>query len=229
MKARDVMTSPVITATPETPVRDVAALLLERKISGLPIVEGGRVVGILSESDLLRRVETGTERRRPKWLEALIDPNIQAADFSQSRGVLARDVMSREVVAVESTMDLGQVARIFEQHRIKRVPVIDNGQLVGIVSRANLLRALMVYQPPAAADAQSDQAILSSLRGRLANEPWLDLSHLNVVVTDGVVHLWGLVKSEEQRRALEVAARGVAGVRDVENHTIRDMFANSTG
>jgi CBS domain-containing protein len=229
MQARDVMTSPVITATPETPIREIAALLLERKISGLPIVDNGRVVGVLSESDLLRRVETGTERRRPKWLEALIDANVQAADFSQSRGFLARDVMSRDVVAVESTAPLGEVARILEQHRIKRVPVIDGGQLVGIISRANLLRALMVYQPPTAADVQSDQAILSALKERLIHEPWLDPSHLNLVVTDGVVHLWGLVKSEEQRRALEVAANSVPGVREVQNHTNRDMFANSAG
>jgi CBS domain-containing protein len=229
MKARDVMTTPVIAATPDTPVRDVAQLLLDKRISGLPIVQGDRVVGILSESDLLRRVEAGTEPRRSKWLETLIDPSIQAADFAQSRGVLARDVMSRDVIWVDSDSDLREIARVFEQRRIKRVPVLENGKLVGIISRANLLRALMVYSPPARADARSDQEIQEQIRDRLGDEAWLDFSRLNIVVTDGVVHLWGTLKSDEQRRALDVAVRGIPGVTDVQDHTSRDIFANDAG
>jgi CBS domain-containing protein len=229
MKARDVMTTPVIAATPDTPVRDIAQLLLDKRISGLPIVQDDRVVGILSESDLLRRVEAGTEPRRPKWLEALVDPNIQAADFAQSRGVLARDVMTRDIVSVDSDADLRDIARVFEQRRIKRVPVLENGRLVGIISRANLLRALMLYSPPAPVDTQSDQATHEQIRERLEDEAWLDLSRLNIVVTDGVVHLWGTLKSDEQRRALDVAVRGIPGVTDVQDHTSRDIFANDAG
>src|SRR5215212_12209142 len=132
------MTAPVITTTPDTPIRDIASLLLEHRISGLPVVENGRVVGIVSEGDLLRRAEIGTERRRSKWLDALIDPNIQAADFSASRGVLARDVMTREIVSVRPEAELSEIAKLLEQHHIKRVPVIDGDRLLGIVSRANL-------------------------------------------------------------------------------------------
>jgi CBS domain-containing protein len=224
------MTTDVVTATPETPVAEIAALLLERRISGLPIVGlDGQVLGIVSEGDLLRRVELGTERRRPKWLQALVDPNIQAADFSHSRGRHAADVMSNEIVSVTSDTDLTEIARLFEQRRIKRVPVIDNGRLVGIISRANLLRGLVAYQAPPRQGTETDQSILETLRARLANEKWLDLSRLNLIVTDGVVHLWGPLKSEEQQQALEVAARSVPGVRDVQNHTIRDIFANDAG
>jgi len=223
------MTAPVITTTPDTPIRDIASLLLEHRISGLPVVENGRVVGIVSEGDLLRRAEIGTERRRSKWLDALIDPNIQAADFSASRGVLARDVMTREIVSVRPEAELSEIAKLLEQHHIKRVPVIDGDRLLGIVSRANLLRALSLYQAPAVADAQSDQAIQRALYDRLGDEGWFDPSRINIVVSDGVVHFWGTVKSEEQRRALEVAARGVSGARAVENHTRRDVFANSSG
>lgn len=229
MKARDVMTAPVITATPETPVRDIASLLLEKRISGLPIVEGGRVVGILSEGDLLRRVELGTERRRPKWLDALIDPKVQAADFSVSRGMLARDVMTRDVVSVAPESELGEIAKLLEQRHIKRVPVIEGDRLIGIVSRANLLRALAIYQPPAVVDAHTDQTILETLQEQLMGEGWFEPSRFNIVVSDGVVHFWGTVRSEEQRRALEVAARSLPGVRDVQNHTSRDIFTNNAG
>jgi CBS domain-containing protein len=223
------MTTPVITAGPDTPVRDIAALLLEKRISGLPIVEGSTVVGVLSEGDLLHRVESGTETRRSRWLESLIDPAVQAADFVRSRGLCAKDVMSRDIISVDADADLRDIARVFEQRRIKRVPVLENGQLCGIISRANLLRALMLYSPPGGTDTQTDQAILAQIRARLEHERWLDLSRLNIVVTDGIVHLWGTTKSDEQRRALEVAAASVPGVHEVQNHTTRDMFANDAG
>jgi CBS-domain-containing membrane protein len=229
MHARDLMTSPVITASSDTPVRDVVALLLEHRISGLPIVDDGKVVGVLSESDLLRRAELGTERRRSRWLEALIDPDTQAADFAQSRGTLVRDVMTRDVISVEPATEIGDIASIFEHHRIKRVPVIDEGRLVGIISRANLLRALMVYKLPAPEDARSDQSIAQALTERLSQEAWLDVSRINIVVRDGTVHLWGTVRSDEQRRALEAAALSCSGVTRVQNHTTRDIFANTAG
>jgi CBS domain-containing protein len=228
MKARDVMTSPVVTARPETPVADIASLLLEKRISGVPIVgDRGEVVGIVSEVDLVRRVETGTERKRSRWFETLIDPNIRAADYARSRGLCARDVMSREVISVTSETDLAEVARVLEVHRIKRVPVIDGGRLAGIVSRANLLHGLVAYGARAASGHQSDRDIGAAVEARLADLSWLDASRLNTVVNDGVVHLWGALKSDEQRRALEIAVQGVPGVRAVENHTRRDTFAES--
>jgi CBS domain-containing protein len=226
MKARDVMTSPVMTARPETPISDIASLLLEKRISGVPIVgDREEVVGIVSEGDLVRRVETGTERKRSRWFEALIDPNIQAADYARSRGLCARDVMSREVISVTSETDLAEVARVLEVHRIKRVPVIDGGRLAGIVSRANLLRGLVAYGTRPAPGQQSDRDVGAAVEARLADLSWLDASRLNTVVNDGVVHLWGTLKSDEQRRALEIAVQGIPGVRAVENHTRRDTFA----
>ena len=122
-----------------------------------------------------------------------------------------------------------EIARLFEQRRIKRVPVIDADRLVGIISRANLLRGLVASSATAAQDTESDQTILEALHARLANERWLDLSRLNLIVSDGVVHLWGPLKSEEQQHALEIVARSVPGVREVQNHTIRDIFTNDAG
>ena len=231
MKARDVMTSPPITVTPDTAITDVAALLLERRISAVPVVdEHGRMVGIISEGDLLRRSESDTERRRPQWLEMLLDPNIQAADFVKTHGTHVGAVMTRDVVAVSPDTDLAEIASLLEQRRIKRVPVVENGVPVGIVSRANLLYGLVAYKKaPSGLQAASDPEIQQRVTESLRAEPWIDLSRLNIVVSDGVVHLWGLVKSEEQRRALKVAAGAVPGVRSVEDHLGLDRFPNFSG
>jgi CBS domain-containing protein len=231
MRAQDVMTSPPITVAPDTPVLEIAALLVERRISAVPVVDAsGRAVGIVSEGDLLRRCEIGTERQRSQWLELLLDRSVQAADFSKAYGLFARDVMTREVISVSPDTDLGEIARILEQRRIKRVPVVDNGVPVGIVSRANLLRGLVASaRDTAASGGGSDLDLRTALENRLRGEPWIDLSRLNIVVSDGVVHLWGIVRSEEQRRALRIAAESIAGVRGVEDHLSPDWFANSSG
>ncbi len=231
MKAQDVMTSPPITVTPDTPVIDVAALLIDRHISAVPVVDAsGRAVGIVSEGDLLRRGEIGTERQRSQWLELLLDRSVQAADFSKAHGLFARDVMTREVISVSPDTDLGEIARILEQRRIKRVPVVRDGVPVGIVSRANLLRGLVAStrgaSPP---KSGGDLELRTALEDRLRGEPWIDLSRLNIVVSEGVVHLWGIVRSEEQRRALKIAAESISGVRGVEDHLSPDWFANSSG
>jgi len=231
MRAQDVMTSPPITVTPDTPVVDIAALLIERGISAVPVVdESGRAVGIVSEGDLLRRGEMGTERQRSQWLELLLDRGMQAADFSKAYGLFARDVMTREVVSVSPDTDLGEIARILEQRRIKRVPVVRDGVPVGIVSRANLLRGLVASKRGAPAPAEGDDfALRTALEERLRGESWIDLSRLNIVVSEGVVHLWGIVRGEEQRRALKIAAESIPGVRGVVDHLSPDWFANSSG
>jgi CBS domain-containing protein len=231
MRARDVMTAPVITVQPSTPVAEIATLLLERRISAVPVVDGeGRVVGIVSEGDLLRRGETRTDRQRPRWLEMMVNRDLQAAEFVKEHGACARDVMTADVVSVDPDTDLASIARLLEQRRIKRVPVIENGRPIGIVSRANLLRALVAYrQAPSGFDAKSDPEILRQVEERLRAEPWVDLNRLNVVVSDGVVHLWGSVESEDRRRALKVAAESVPGVRQVESHLSPDWFVNDSG
>jgi CBS domain-containing protein len=231
MRAQDVMTSPPITVTPDTPVTEIAALLIERRISAVPVVdESGRAVGIVSEGDLLRRGEMGTERQRSQWLELLLDRGMQAADFSKAYGLFARDVMTREVISVSPDTDLGEIARLLEQRRIKRVPVVQDGVPVGIVSRANLLRGLVASRQGSSAPRQGDDfALRTAVEERLRGEPWIDLSRLNIVVSDGVVHLWGIVRGEEQRRALKIAAESIPGVRDVVDHLSPDWFANSSG
>jgi CBS-domain-containing membrane protein len=207
MKAQDVMSAPVVTVAPEAPVPEIAALLIERQISAVPVVDGGAVVGIVSEGDLLRRGETRTERRRPGWLEMLLNRDIQAAGFVKEHGTCARDVMTADVIAVAPDTDLAEIARILERRRVKRVPVIDKGRLVGIVSRANLLRGLVAYRhSPAGLDAKSDPDLARAVEERLSREAWIDLRRMNIVVTDGVVHLWGAIDSAERRRALALAA-----------------------
>ncbi|HYG88170.1 MAG TPA: CBS domain-containing protein [Azospirillum sp.] len=226
MQAKDVMTSPVITVTEDVSIPDIAELLLARRISGVPVVGGdGRVVGIISEGDLLRRVETGTERHRARWLEMLVDRNERAADFLKSHGKRAQDVMTRQIVSAEPDTDLADIADLMERNRIKRVPVLVDGRPVGIVSRANLLHGLVAFKRTSRGGAvEGDAGIRTALMDALAGQSWIDLDRLNIVVTDGTVHLWGMVDSEEQRRALHASATGIPGVKRVEEHLHRNRF-----
>lgn len=226
------MTSPPITITPDMPVADVAGLLLENRISAVPVLDvTGKIVGIVSEGDLLRRADAKTERRRSRWLELLLDRNVAAADFVKTHGTHARDVMTHDVVTVAPDADLAEIASLLERRRIKRVPVVDGGKVIGIVSRANLLHGL-VAQPridrPADVQAQ-DSEIRSRLNAVLDDIKGVDLRHINVVVKDGAVFLWGTVKSDNQRRALTVAAESVPGVVRVEDKLHRDRFPGSSG
>lgn len=226
MQAKHVMTSPVITVTVDATVAEIAELLLTRRISGVPVTDAaGRVVGIVSEGDLLHRRESGTERRRPRWLSLLVSGGSQANEFVKTHGTRAADVMTRPVVSVSPDTDLADIAVLMERERIKRVPVLEDGRAVGIVSRANLLHGLVAVRrnAPAAASGGED-AIRDALMKRLEGESWIDLNQVNVVVKDGVVHLWGVVDSDEQRRALHVAAESVPGVTRIEEHLHRNRF-----
>ena len=231
MKAQDVMTSPPITVRPDTPVTEIAALLIERRISAVPVVDAaGRMVGIVSEGDLLRRCELGTDRQRSQWLEILVDRDLQAAEFVKAHGMFARDVMTADVISVPPDADLVDIAALLERRRIKRVPVVRDGVPVGIVSRANVLRGLIASpRNESAGPAESDVELRRRIEERLADEPWVDLSRLNVVVTGGVAHLWGLVESEDRRRALTIAVQNVAGVREVVDQLTPDWFPNTAG
>jgi CBS domain-containing protein len=227
MKARDVMTAPVISVAPETGVNEIAALLIERRISAVPVLDAhGELLGIVSEGDLMRRPESGTERR--SWLAAFFGPERQAVEFIRTHGRTARDVMTREVASVGPEAELGTIVDMLERRRIKRVPVIENGRVVGIVSRANLLHALAAQVSPARATA-TDASIRTALQRELAGHEWLDTQRVNIVVSDGVVHLWGQVRSAEEGRALRLAAESIFGVRGVEEHLSPDWFANTSG
>jgi CBS domain-containing protein len=233
MRAMDVMTTGVITVDPDTSVQAIATLLSERGISGVPVVDAAdRLLGIVSEGDLLHRVETGTERltrrRRSWWLDTIASDQELARDYVKSHGRTAKDVMTREVISVTDTTDLAEVAMLLETKRIKRVPVLHEGKLVGIVSRANLVRALAVTKSDSAVDAATDdRAIRSKLLAELMGQEWFKTQDwfkiwaADVIVRDRVVHFWlAANQTEEERRALRIAAENIAGVRRVEEHII---------
>lgn len=217
MQAKDVMTSPVVSVAPDTTVREIAALLLRRAISAVPVLDaGGALVGIVSEGDLVRRAETDTERRPSWWLRLFADADEQPRDYAKSHGQRAADVMTRDVVAVEESATLAEIATLLEKHRIKRVPVTRGGKVVGIVSRANLLHGLAAYRAATPA-ALGDEA----LRARVFEEikrAGVDTAFINVVVYGDAVHLWGGVRSVEQLAAARIAAQAAAGTRAIEDH-----------
>ncbi|AXL53889.1 histidine kinase [Paraburkholderia caffeinilytica] len=220
MRASDVMTGNVISVTPDMTVREVARILVDNGISGAPVLESdGHVAGMISEGDLLRRAEIGTdERTRTSWLD-LWSASHEARDYIKTHAVKVRDVMTTDVVTVQPDTPLGEVAGILETRRIKRVPVTKAGQLVGIVSRANLVQALASVPDEPASDATlSDAEIRAMLMGELAGRKW-SFAGRNIVVTDGVVHLWGIFHSLEAVDAVRVAAQGIPGVKRVEDHT----------
>lgn len=215
MQAKDVMTSPVVTVAPDTPVAEVARLLLERHISAVPVVDAdGRLVGIVSEGDLMRRPESGTDRRHAWWLALVSDPRQDAVEFLKTHGLHARDVMSHHVVTVGEDEPLDRIADLLERHGIKRVPVVRDGKVVGIVSRANLLQALVARPQPPAGQAD-DRALREAVKAAIAATGARAL-YVNVVVSDGVAHLWGLAYTDAEREAMRVAAEGVPGVKAVE-------------
>jgi CBS domain-containing protein len=221
MQAADIMTTNVVSVGPETSVQEIASLLSERGISGVPVVDGKRqLVGMISEGDLMRRVETGTQLRRSWWLEMLSTNTELASEYVKTRGRRARHVMTPDVVSITEATSLAEIADLLERHRIKRVPVVRDGILVGIVSRANLVRALASSGgQTTGAGTDRDDVIRDRLLAELKRQKWAEASPGNVIVTDGVVHLWGTILSEEERQALRVAAENIAGVRGVQDHT----------
>jgi CBS domain-containing protein len=229
MQAKDIMSSPVVTVTPDASVADVAALLLEKRISGVPVVDStGQIAGIISEGDLLRRVETNTQRHRPHWLEVLLGRSGDAGSFIKSHATRVGDVMSNDVIASHPEASLREIAELMERHGIKRVPIVDGGTIVGIVSRANLMQGLLADRRSAAASTGDDE-IRAKLTDLLRTQPWIDHNRINVVVNNGTVQFWGSVNDDEQRRALMVAAESVVGVRSVEDHLTVNFFTNNSG
>ena len=223
MDAGDVMTREVVTIGPDTPVLQIVQLLLARGISGVPVIdEGGTLVGVVSEGDLLRRVELGTEKRRGSWRAFFTGTATLAEEYVRSHGTIASDIMTRDVVTATRGTSLADVADLMEQNRIKRVPVVEGGRLVGIVSRSNLLRAFASQRhPDTGADVAADDATLrEALLAELGRQTWSRRAENTVVVSDGIVHLWGLVATPEELRALELAAQGIPGVKAVRNHMI---------
>jgi len=220
MKARDVMVSPVITVKPYFLVREVAKMLVENRISALPVVDdGGKLVGIVSEGDLMHRSEVGTERNRSWWLRLMVSSSIVAADYVKAYGRKVADVMTQNVVTATPETPLNEIATLLERNSIKRVPIVRDGQLVGIVSRANLVQAI-AGAPKGLEIPLSDSVIRDRLLDHLRAQPWTHTWLLNVTINDGVVNLWGITNSEEEKNAIRVAAETIDGVRAVKNHLV---------
>ena len=221
MKVKDIMTWPVFSIAPESNVLPAVQLMLKQKISGLPVVDAdGKLLGIVTEGDFLRRTETATERRRPRWLQFLVGPGRLADEYVHTHTRKIADVMTTEPITVNEDTPIEQVVHLMEKHRIKRLPVVRDRQLVGIVSRANLLHALASLAPSAPAATASDETIRKSLLAELERQKWAPVGFLNVVVRDGIVQLWGTITDERERQALVVAAQNIPGVKNVQDHLV---------
>jgi len=216
MHARDVMTTKLVTIGETATVREAATLMSENDVSALPVVdEQGRLVGLLSEADLLHRKEIGTQLVRPWWLEAVTPASTLAAEFLQAHGTAARELMSKKVVSAAPSAPLSEIAALMERHRVKRIPIVEDGRLIGIVSRSNLVQALASAPPSVGKTIEQDRVIRAELLSRLAQQRWTDFGDRNVTVSDGIVHIWGLVGSPAEREALAALAAEVPGVKRV--------------
>ncbi len=221
MIASDVMTRNFLSISPDTSVAEAIRLMLDNRISGLPVIDAaGRLVGILTEGDLLRRGETGTERHRPRWLEILMGPGRLAGEYVRTHGRRVEEIMTRDLVTVTPETSLDEVVGLMERRRIKRVPVLDGDVPVGIVSRADLLRVLartFEEEPPATG---GDDEIRERILAELAKVSWVPRDGLAITVANGVVDLDGVILDEKERQALRVAAENVPGVKAVEDHLV---------
>jgi CBS-domain-containing membrane protein len=218
MKARDVMVAPVITASPNASIKSVAETFVRHRISAVPVVDDkGKLVGIISEGDLLQRAESGTEKQRPWWLRAFIGPDALANEYVKAHARKVSDVMTRRVITASPETPLHEVAALLEKHSIKRVPIVENAQLVGVVSRANLVQAV-ASAGKALEIPLSDATIRDRILTHLKAQNWTRAGLLNVTVSGGVVDLWGVANSEAERKAIRVAAETTPGVRAVNDN-----------
>ena len=220
MLASEIMTINVVTVSPDAGIAELVSLLIACRISGVPVVSDGSVVGMVSEGDLLRRTELGTEHTRSHWLELTIPSDRLALEYVREHSRKVADVMTRDVVSVQHDNDVAEVAELLERRRIKRVPVLRNGALVGIISRANLVQALALrLHGHSDRQVQSDLDVRSTIAVELARHRWGGFpSDVNVIVRDGVVHLFGSLHSEAEHRALLVAVETTPGVLETQDH-----------
>jgi CBS domain-containing protein len=212
------MTTSTLTVKPDASIHDVAKLFYTDHVGAVPVVdETGRVVGIVSEGDLIGHAKLAGERHLSWWQSFMAGPTGLAHHYAKAHGVTASDVMTSKVIAIEETTPIAEAARLLEEHRIKSLPVVRDGKLVGVVRRTDLVRMLATAEDreqPAVEDRIIDQR----LRDELATQPWANMMTKNIVVQDGVVHVFGVVLSDEERHAVDVAARNVAGVKAVRDH-----------
>lgn len=222
MNASDVMTrDDIVTVRRGSSIADAIRLMLDNRVSGLPVLDDeGKVIGILTEGDLLRRSETGTERHRPRWLEFLMGPGRIAEEYVRTHGRKVEEIMTRDLATATADTPLDDVVQMMERRRIKRVPVLAGDSLVGMVSRADLLRALARTLDEQPAAMHSDNEILESIHAELAKAAWVPKDGLAITVTNGIVDLNGVILDEKEREALRVVAENSPGVKAVEDHLV---------
>ena len=221
MSASDVMTRNVASIGRDAPIGDAIRLMLDHRISGLPVVDGsGKVVGMLTEGDLLRRAETQTERQRPRWLELLLGPGRLADEYVRTHGRKVGEIMTEDLVSVAEDTPLAEIVQLMERRRIKRLPVLRGDALVGIVTRADLMRALGQLVDKEPISASDDDEIQKCVLAELARTAWAPRAGITVVVTDGIVELDGAITNEKAREAVRVAAENVPGVKGVRDRLV---------
>jgi CBS-domain-containing membrane protein len=221
LTAADVMQNDVLSVNVDATIVDAARAMLRNKISGLPVIDWRRkMVGIVTEGDLLRRSEIGTERHRSRWFQLLLGPGRSAADYTVEHARKISEIMTENLVAVAADTPLTDVVAAMEQHHIKRVPVLDGDKLIGIVSRADLLRALVDASTPAAPGAVDDAQLRDAILKAIDRQEWSPRATINVDVKNAVVELRGCITDERERAALVVLAENTPGVRHVTDHLI---------
>ncbi|UDL90414.1 CBS domain-containing protein [Mesorhizobium sp. PAMC28654] len=221
MQVQAVMTSPVIGIEPSASIADAARLMLSRKISGLPVIRGdGTLVGIISEGDFLRRIELDTKRTRSRWLEFLLSPGKAANEYVHANGQRVDEVMSNSVVTTTREASLVEVVELMARHNVKRLPVMEDGKVVGIIARSDLLRALLRVLPAQGSTDVSDEQIRQNILAELASQTWARNSLVRVNVDKGVAELSGPIFDERERQAALVAAENIAGVKAVTDHLL---------
>ncbi len=218
MKASDIMTSNVVTVGPQASVSEIAEMMTKHRISGIPVVDAdGRLVGILSESDLLHRMETGTERRRKWWLGMFQDASSMAREFTKSHGLKAADLMTANVTTVSGDAALGDVAELLDSKNLKRVPVVVDGKLAGIITRGDMVKALAQAGGMAKSAGGDDITVSREVTRRISDVKWLHDAYVSVLVVDGTAELSGMVPTAEQKKALLVLVEETPGVKDIED------------
>jgi CBS domain-containing protein len=219
MRATDVMTSRVISVRPDASILEAMRLMLQHRISGLPVIDAsGTLVGLVTEGDFLRRAETGTNRHRSRWLEFLIGPGRLAEEYTHTHGRKVEEVMTADPITVTEDTAVADIVPLMERRRIKRVPVVRGKEVVGIVTRANLLHALVGLARGTKPNNAADWAIRDQISAVLKKETWAPFATIDVTVRRGVVDLWGVIFDERERRALIVASENVPGVKPVNDH-----------
>ena len=220
MRVKDVMTQNVISVEANESVLKAARLMLQNRVSGLPVIGAtGEVVGIVTEGDFLRRGEIGTQRHRPKWLEFLVGPGRMAAEYVRVNGRRIDEIMTPDPLSVTEDDSLETVVDLMERHRVKRLPVMRGAKMVGIVSRANLMHALAsLTRGDTTPPANDDSAIRDRILVALGKEQWAPKA--NVVVKNGIAELWGALTDERERQALIVATENISGVKVVHDHLV---------